>query len=130
MSIFAANLSGGNNIIQLVGLFIVFILILVVTYYTTRFVGGVKMGVTKSSNFKVLETYRLSQTKYLQLIQIGTKYFVIAVSKDNVNFLTELNENDIFIADKNATPNGNFKDIILTALKKQKEKNTDEENQE
>lgn len=130
MSIFSANLSGESNVLQLMGLLIVFILILVVTYYTTRFVAGVKNGVTKNSNFKVLETYRLSQNKYLQLIQIGTKYFVIAVSKDNVNFLAELNENDIFIAEKNVTPSGNFKDIILTALKKQKEKNTDEDSQE
>lgn len=130
MSILSANLSGENNVFQLIGLLIVFILILVVTYYTTRFVAGVKTGVTKNSNFKVLETYRLSQNKYLQLIQIGTKYFVIAVSKDNVNFLAELNENDIFIAEKITTPNGNFKDIILTALKKQKEKNTGEDDQE
>lgn len=130
MSILSANLSGENNVFQLIGLLIVFILILVVTYYTTRFVAGVKTGVTKNSNFKVLETYRLSQNKYLQLIQIGTKYFVIAVSKDNVNFLAELNENDIYLAEKITTPNGNFKDIILTALKKQKEKNTGEDDQE
>lgn len=127
MAIISANLSGGSNTLQLLGLMLIFILILVVTYYTTKFVGGVKMGISKGSNFIVHETFRLSQTKYLQLIQIGTRYFVISVSKDNVNFLTEVYENEISTGNKVATPNGNFKDIILTALKKQKEKNADEE---
>ncbi len=130
MPIFSANLSDGNNILQLIGLIIVFILILVVTYYTTKLVAGVKTGITKGGNFKVHETYRLSPNKYMQLIQIGTRYFVIAVSKDNINFLAELNEGEIFTADKNSTPNSNFSDIILTALKKQKEKNTGGEDQE
>lgn len=130
MSIFSANLSDGNNILELFGLIVVFILILIVTYYTTKFVGGVKIGVTKNSNFKVLETYKLSQNKYLQLIQVGNRYFVIAVSKDNISFMTELKEDEILLTDKNSAPNGNFSDIILTALKKQKEKKADEENQE
>lgn len=130
MFIFSASLSGGNNILQLFGLILVFILILVVTYYTTKFVGGVKMGITKSSNFKVIETFKLTQNKYLQLIQVGTRYFVIAVSKDNITFMTELKDDEIFSEVNDSAPSGNFRDIILTALKKQKEKKTDEENQE
>ncbi|MFV0342273.1 MAG: flagellar biosynthetic protein FliO [Anaerocolumna sp.] len=132
MAILSGNLSDDNSVLQVVGLLLVFIIILVVTYYTTKFVAGVKMGVTKNSNFKVLETYRLSQTKYLQLIQIGTRYFVIAVSKDHVEFLAELNEGDIFMEDRNLQPSSNFKDIIFNAINKQKEKNknTDENSQE
>lgn len=132
MAILSGNLSDDNSVLQVVGLLLVFIIILVVTYYTTKFVAGVKMGVTKNSNFKVLETYRLSQTKYLQLIQIGTRYFVIAVSKDHVEFLAELNEGDIFMEDRSLQPSSNFKDIIFNAINKQKEKNknTDENSQE
>lgn len=127
MSIFSASLSETNNVLQMIGIFIVFILILVVTYYTTKFVGGVKMGVNKNSNFKVIETYRVTQNKYLQLVQIGTRYVVIAVSKDNISFITELKEDDLIITDNKASQNGNFKDIILSAIKKQKEKNTDDD---
>lgn len=128
MIILTAGMSSGDSLLQLIGVSILFIIILVVTYYTTRFVGGVKMGITKNSNFKVLETFKVTQNKYLQLIQIGTRYFVISVSKDDIRFLTELNETDIIRQAESQLPKNNFTELFHSVLKKQKDKNkTDQE---
>lgn len=128
MIILTAGMSSGDSLLQLIGVSILFIIILVVTYYTTRFVGGVKMGITKNSNFKVLETFKVTQNKYLQLIQIGTRYFVISVSKDDIRFLTELNETDIIRQADSQLPKNNFTELFQSVLKKQKDKNkTDQE---
>ncbi|WFR54966.1 flagellar biosynthetic protein FliO [Anaerocolumna sp. AGMB13025] len=128
MIILTAGMSSGDSLLQLIGVSILFIIILVVTYYTTRFVGGVKMGITKNSNFKVLETFKVTQNKYLQLIQIGTRYFVISVSKDDIRFLTELNETDIIRQADSQLPKNNFTELFHSVLKKQKDKNkTDQE---
>ena len=42
-----------------------------------------------------METFRISNTKYIQILKIGAKYIVIAVCKENVTFLTELKEEEL-----------------------------------
>jgi flagellar protein FliO/FliZ len=128
MIILTAGISNLDSLFQLIGVSILFIIILVVTYYTTRFVGGVKMGITRNSNFKVLETFKVTQNKYLQLIQIGIRYFVISVSKDDIRFLAELNETEIMLQEESKLPKNNFTELFHSVMKKQKEKNkTDQE---
>lgn len=123
MIILTAGTSNWDSVFQLIGVSILFIIILVITYYTTKLVGGVKMGMTKNSNFKVLETFKVTQNKYLQLIQVGTRYFVIAIGKDDIRFLAELNENEIIRQDEAKLQTGNFTELFHSVLKKQKEKN-------
>ncbi|SHJ94185.1 flagellar protein FliO/FliZ [Anaerocolumna jejuensis DSM 15929] len=121
MNIFAARLTSGDNFLQLLGVLILFIVVLVITYLTTKFVGGVKMGALRESNFKVIDTYKLTQNKYLQIVKVGTRYFVIAVGKDDIRLLTELKEDEITVKDRNTRQNNNFQDILKT-FKKQIEK--------
>lgn len=121
MNILLTKLSGGNNFLQLLGVIVLFLIVLVITYLTTRFVGGVKMGTLRDTNFKVIDTYKLTQNKFLQIIKIGTRYFVIAVGKDEIRLLTEIAEDDIFVASKNTRQNVTFQDI-LKGFKKQLEK--------
>ncbi len=123
MIILTAGMSSWDSVFQLIGVSILFIIILVITYYTTKFVGGVKMGMTKNSNFKVLETFKITQNKYLQLIQVGTRYFVIAIGKDDIHFLAELSEDEIIKQEEVKPQTGNFTELFHSVLKKQKEKN-------
>jgi flagellar protein FliO/FliZ len=118
----AAGMTGTESILQLLGVFILFILILAVTYYTTRFVGGIKMGQLKKGNFKVMETYKITQNKYLQLVQIGTRYFVIAIGKNEIQLITELQESEITQQDQSVKTDINFLDILTKITNKQNNK--------
>lgn len=91
--------SGWDNFIQLIGLVILLALILIATYYTTRFVGNVKLGQMKNSNFKLIDAYRISPNKLLQIVKIGNKYVVLAVCKDAITFITELDEENVTARD-------------------------------
>ncbi|WP_097014715.1 flagellar biosynthetic protein FliO [Anaerocolumna aminovalerica] len=104
---------------QLVGVFILFIFILGATYLTTKIVGGVKLNQIKNSNFQVIETYRITQNKYLQLVKVGTRYLVLGISKDNVNFITELKEDEILNFDQMAKAKVNFSDIMSKLTNRQ-----------
>ena len=84
-----------QNVIELLGLIVIFIIVLVVCYFTTKFVAGRQLVQKKVGNFEVIETFPLAQNKYLQLIKMGTKYIVISVTKDNITYITELNHNRI-----------------------------------
>ncbi|MDF2472621.1 MAG: hypothetical protein K0R21_403 [Anaerocolumna sp.] len=122
MIILASNLSSLDSFLQLLGVSILFIFVLLATYFTTKFVGGVKLNQLKNSNFKVIETYKITQNKFLQLIQIGNRYFVIAVSKDDVRLIAEIKEEDIDFTEAGRKQVTNFSDIINQITKKQNEK--------
>ena len=111
-----------GNILQLIGLIIVFIIILFATYYVSRWVGKSGLIQNSSSNIRVVETFRLSQTKYLQIIKVGEKrFFLIAVSKDDITYISELNEEDITMVQNSMTENNfNFADILKKITSKDK----------
>lgn len=110
-----------ESIWQLIGLLLIFVVVVVVCYFTTRFIGGYKMKQKGHGNFELIETFALSQNKYLQLVRIGKKLVVISVTKDNISFLTEVNEEDVVITDDVPQPKISFKDILAKINMKDKE---------
>lgn len=46
---------------------------LAITYFATRWVGGIQKEKMIGSNVKVLETMRISNSKYIQILKIGNK---------------------------------------------------------
>ncbi|MBQ3545072.1 MAG: flagellar biosynthetic protein FliO [Lachnospiraceae bacterium] len=92
--------TGLNSVVQLITLIIIFCLILFLCYWTTRFIGGYQKSALKSTNFEVIEAFRISNTKFIQIIRIGEKYLVISVCKDSINLLTELSKDEVVIQEK------------------------------
>lgn len=111
-----------SNVLQLISLVIVFIIILVVSYYTTRWIGSTSAGRAKQNNIKVIETYKLAANKYIQIIKAADKYFVIGVSKDNIEYFTELEEDKIEFFEPTVAP-VDFKDILAKVTKKENKLN-------
>ncbi|MCR5204795.1 MAG: flagellar biosynthetic protein FliO [Lachnospiraceae bacterium] len=88
--------SGGiKSVLKLIGLIILCILIIAASYFTTRFVGSRQLKGAAKSNFRSIDIFRISPNKYLQIIEIGEKYFCIAVSKDKISLIGELSKDDI-----------------------------------
>lgn len=118
-----------QSIIELIGLIIIFVIVLVVCYYTTKFVAGKQIQQKKSGNFEVIETHSIAQNRYLQLVRMGNKYVVISVTKDSVAYITELSEEEICLIKREQ--NGHqksFKDVFSGLLKKQGEDDTTQVN--
>lgn len=119
MIILTARTSQLSSGWQLVGIFILFLFILGATYLTTKIVGGVKFNQMKNSNFRVIETYRITQNKFLQLVKIGNKYIVLAIGKDNINFIAELQEDEILNLDQMSKSKENFSTIMSKLTNRQ-----------
>lgn len=96
---FLAVTSGVNSFVQFLTLIIVFAVVLAITYYTTKYIGNYQKINSKYVNFEVIETYRISNTKYIQLLKIGDKYVAIAICKDTITKITELDESEITMPD-------------------------------
>lgn len=49
----------------------------------------------KNRNLEVIETARISNTKYVQIVRAANKYIVIGVGKNEVTMLTEIDEDEL-----------------------------------
>jgi len=111
-----------QSLFELLGLILIFVIVLVVCYYTTRFVAGRQLVQKKIGNFEVVETFAIAQNKYLQLIRMGTKYVVVSVTKDTVTYVTELEESDICQIQNSTPVSGKSFMEVLSGLIKKEEK--------
>ncbi|MCR4806211.1 MAG: flagellar biosynthetic protein FliO [Lachnospiraceae bacterium] len=103
---------------QFLTVFVIFLLVLAITYYTTRFVGRYQKLQGLNRNFEAIETYRVTGNKFLQLVRIGKRYFVIAVGKDEINLISEISADDFEMTADNVVANDRFKQILEVARDK------------
>lgn len=96
---------------QFITLLLIFVLVLGLTYVTTRVAGGYKKQQMQGKNIRIMETVSISASKYLQIVQVGRRYFLIAVCKDTVTYLSELNEDDLDFSENPGTGES-FKSIL------------------
>lgn len=106
-----------NAIAEFITVLFIFLLILAITYFTTRWIANFQKQKINSANIHVIETYRITTNKYLQIIQAGKKCFVIAVCKDTVTYLTEISEDDLDIRPEEPIEPVRFKEILEKAKK-------------
>lgn len=118
------KISTTDNILQLIGLVLLLIVILVAAYYTSKFIGGVKLGQMNTSNFKVIDSYRIGPNKALQIVKVGNKYLLISIGKDSINYITELEESEIQIRDGFNKEKQSFKQLLDKLQLMDKRKNS------
>ena len=127
LSVILALKTKGQNILELILLLVIFAFVLAACILTTRFVAGHQMQRGRNSNFKPIETYQVAQNRFLHLVQIGTRYFVVSVTKDNISFIAELTEEQIAL--KPEKPEGKHRSFkeILSEFKVKVDKHDEEE---
>lgn len=119
--IWISGASSIESIAQLITLILIFVFVIGLSYFATRLVGNFQKEKLKGSNIKILETMRISNTKYIQVIEIGSKCFAIAVCKDTITYLCELNSDDlIYTASSNTMVKSESFKAILDKFKKDK----------
>ena len=103
-----------ENVLQFIGLLLLFVFILGATYFTTRWIANYQKTSSLNRNIRVIETYKLTTNKYIQIIQVGEKILAISVTKDRVEVLAELSEEEIidFSAENQNTKGDTFGNIL------------------
>lgn len=108
--------SGWESFIQLMGVLLVFLFVLMITYITTKWIARYQQGMMCNKNIRIIETFRVNNNKFIQIIQVGTKYLVVSVCKDTVNTLAELTEEELLwfppAEDGSKPENQNFHDML------------------
>ncbi len=104
--------------VQFLTVLVIFVFVLMITYWVTKWTAGYQKGQTANANMEILETIRLSNNKLVQIIRVGRKYLAVAICKDTVTMLTEIPEQDLIFSDQNSSKTQGFKEILEKIQKK------------
>lgn len=103
-----------QSFLQLIGVLLIFVFVLVITYFTTRWMGGFQKAQYYNKNLQIVETIRVGNNKMISIIAVGTKYIVVSIGKDEVHYLTEITEEELKVLPEqmNASQKESFQDIL------------------
>lgn len=108
--------SGWDSFFQLIGVLLIFLFVLAITYFTTKWIAGYQKGAMSNKNIKVIESFRVNNNKFIQILQVGEKYLAISICKDNINVLTELTKEQLTWLptedETTATKTPNFQEVL------------------
>lgn len=123
----SSGVSGSlEGIIQLIVVVIMFLFVLGLAYLAARLAGRFQSNIQSRSNIKIIESARIGNSKYVQIIKVGNQYLAIGIGKDTVTFLTRLEEEELNLALLDDRMKGSFKDILSQLQRKKEENDTDE----
>lgn len=108
----AAGTSNLESIGQLICLIILFLFVLLLAYLAARISGSFQSNaMNKRSNIRIIEVFRVSNNKVIEIVKVGEQYLVLAVCKDNITLLTRLDETEVKEPETTLEPI-NFKNIL------------------
>ena len=90
--------SSWNSFIQLLGVLVIFVFVLVITYFVTKWIGGFQKQQMTGRSVQIVDTVGIAANKYIQILKVGDVYLVIAVGKDQVTMLAKLTEEELGLA--------------------------------
>lgn len=97
---------------QFITVLVLFILVLGITALTTKWMAGYQKQQNLNGNIEVIEAQRISTGKYLQIVRVGEKYLAVAVCKDTVTMLTELDKEQLVFSNNNGASAAGFGDLF------------------
>ena len=96
MNILMVSLNASmESFLQLISALLIFVFVLLITYFTTRWVGNYQKVRMKSKNLQVIESLSAGNNKSICLIKAGTEYLVVAIGKDEIHSLATLKEEQL-----------------------------------
>ena len=88
-------LSSLDSFVQLITVLVIFIFVLIITYFTTRWMAGIQKGRSFNKNLRIIETISAGNNKMISIVKAGEKYLVVSIGKDEVHYLTELKQEEL-----------------------------------
>lgn len=101
---------------QFITVLLLFVAVLGVTAVVTKWMANYQKQQSTNENIEVIETTRIANNKYIQIIRAGGKYMAIAVCKDTVTMLGEIPEGEL--KETKPVQGFNFKEILEKAASK------------
>lgn len=108
-----------DGYVQLITVLLIFVAVLALTAFTTKYIANIQKQTGMSGNLEVLETIRISNSKYIQLVRIGETYVAMAVCKDTVTKLCEISAEQLKEISSEGSVGFSFKEILNSVMHKE-----------
>ena len=113
-SVYALGSSGIGQFI--VSVFILAVVI-VLCYFTTRFIANYQKGIVGKGNIEILEAKSLGNNKYIEIVRIVEECFAIVVEKYNITFISKVDRDTLKIEQPQANKTKESFSQLLDKLK-------------
>ena len=87
--------SRSSGYAQLITMLIVFVVVLAVTAFVTKWMANYQKSQNSGRNTEIIETTRLANNKWLQIVRVGKTIKVLAISKDDVTYLGDIDPSEL-----------------------------------
>ena len=91
--------TGLESFFRLVVSLFLFLFVLAACYFTTVWLGNFQQGKMGKGNIEVIEIHKLTNNKYIEIVRIGKKYYILSVTKERVEKIDIIDEADIELPD-------------------------------
>ena len=92
--------STGENFFQLLIVIAIFVGVLVITYYATKWIAGYQKAMNVGKNFEIIEIQKVAGNHYVMLLRAGSdRYLVVGVGKDELTLLGELPKDEVIFSE-------------------------------
>ncbi|MBE5925850.1 MAG: hypothetical protein E7270_02655 [Lachnospiraceae bacterium] len=119
-----------ENIMKFFAVLVAFVFVLVITYMTTKWIGGYQKNHFSGRNIEYIEGLRLDANKYIQIFKVGGEYVAFVSCKDSVTFLTKINKEDLILDDNSQMVNKQSFGDVLEKLINRRTSDKDEMNED
>lgn len=109
------NYTYGGHFVYLL---IVFAVIIMLAYFSARWINSAKNTALSGKNMNVIETRAIAPGASLQIVKVGEKIVLLGITKEKISFLTEINKTDI--AEQENNIKNPFEDVLNKFMKKSK----------
>ncbi len=86
---------GSNGIGQFIVSVLVLVFVIVLCYFTTKFIANYQKGIVGKGNIEILEAKNLGNNKYIEIVRIGEDYFALGVAKDNITLISKVDKDTV-----------------------------------
>lgn len=102
--------------LRVIGTFIAVILIIYLSYIASKYIGR-GLGKSSSSRYmRLIDQVTLGQDRHIAIIQVSQKYMLVGVTANQICFLSELKDDELFPLSPSETEDGmktqDFKAIL------------------
>ena len=105
-----------ENFLELIGVLLIFVFVLTITYLGSKWMAGYQKMHMKSKNLQIIETIPAGNNKMICLVKAGTEYLVVAIGKDEIHPLATLTEEQLidfsFKQEASANKEESFQEIF------------------
>ncbi len=110
--------STGENVFQLIVVIAIFFGVLVLAYYSTKWIAGYQKAMNVGKNFEIIEMQKVAGNHYVMLLRAGSggKYLIVGIGKEEMTLLGELSPDEVTISEPSTMETYGVKDSFKEML--------------